>query len=351
VAVAADLAPPAIGATEVALVFGLLFTILAISILDSIRGPVVGIAGGVPLVGSGLGPALDSALGALRERMYSALSAQLQAFAAVLGWLQTLWTQLSATLAGFGSLTATAATRITTVILPAQLGLGLGLVSGWVAAARADALALVASERALAGAATLAVEQEVQSLQAVALTASALAGLETSSAAAALIAGAQAEARGLFVTAEADIQTLRDSAAAAVAVAELDIANASAGAAAALEGRIEGIAVQLGADIQAGVSALEREIALAQSQSLAFAVGAAAAVAVDVAAIRALKCIQNCAPLGDLGQFLTALDIGLLIAFVVEARAHPEAANEFMRAEVAPFLKSAAGGVEALIGV
>jgi hypothetical protein len=350
-AIVADIAPPAIGATEVALVAGLLFTILLIRILDSIRGPSVNLAGAVPVVGSALSSAVGSAFDSAHGALYAALSAQLVAFANTLSWLQTLWAQLWSTITGFADLTVTATYRLSGVIVPHLIGLAVAQLGDLVNAARAEALGRVQGLQA----ATLGWfhEAEVWTANLVAAArGDALSLFQTAEAdAAALAAVAESKAGALFAQAEADALAavgverafatgLFTEAMAAVATAEGLIGQ-----------RIEGVASQEAAALSAGVSELEQKIAAANAALAGVVAGSLAGVIADVAIIKALKCIQQCAPLGNLGQALNMLDLGLVLALAEYVAHDPQGATAFIRQEFKPVVDQADNLARATLGL
>jgi hypothetical protein len=336
VAVPAALAPPALSASEVALVFGMIFTIAAIWVIDVSRTPAVNLAGSVPLVGNALRGAVDSAFQAARNVLQVWLSAQLQSFSAVLSWLQTLWTQLSATVAGFADLTYAAAHKITFLVIPTQITAATDYASGLVASLRADLGATAAALRsetlaAVAGARTGAVALYNQStayalglFQTAEADAAAGAALVASDSAA-LFAQAEAAALAEVATVTAYVDTKFSQSIAIGAAAE-----------AALGGQLNGVAAQLGADLNAGVSALEQEIARAKALLSGQTVTAVAAVAADVALIRAMRCMQVCDPLGAVGEGLNLLDLALIFAMVEQSPGAMQAIGAFLSNDIAP---------------
>lgn len=317
-------APAEVGfsAAEVGLIFGFLFLWAAIGIVDIVRAPIVSLAGAVPLVGSGLASAVDGAIGLVRNWLYSNLSASLVAYSGLLSWLQGAASALWSITGGLADLTVTAVYRITTVIIPAEIAL---------ATTHAEALASAAEQQATAYA--VGVEQ-----RAGAALGAAESGLV------AMVQAASADALSLFQAAEADIssgvaqaeaaaQSLADAERAftlsAVAVVEADlnarvadVTNLTAAAEAALRGDLGTAVGDLARNLEAGVSALEQEIANARALLLT-GTGAIALVAADVAAIKALKCIQQCGVLGSIADDFALLDVAAVLALAQGARADP----------------------------
>jgi len=350
VAIPADLAPVGFSVSEVALLFAFLFLWLAITVLDNTRGPVVGLAGGVPIVGVALANALDRGLAAVRAWLYSNLSASLSAYSNLLSWLYALWAQLVATVEGFVTLSVSASFKITTQIIPAQIAQSLAVAHNLIAAAesRADAYAatLVAGVRA-----------ELAAAQAATVG---------------LVAVARVEFTQLFTTAEADAIA---QGAHAVAVAE-DLAAAerafTADQVAQLEARIQAIFTQSQAitaaaeaalrgdlgqveqkllqDIQQGASALEREIAAARSAIATGAVGVAA-IAADVAALKALECLKYCAQLASLGSVLQVLNLAAIFGLVELMLHDPQGFNRLWLQDGQPLVSGTAAQVRSALGV
>ena len=346
-AVPADLAPVGFSASEVALLFSFLLLYLAVTIVDSTRGPVVNIAGALPVFGSGLSRAVDQAFGYVRGWLYSNLSASIVAYSNLLSWLDSLWAQFSETVVGLATLGTTAAFKITTQIIPAQVQLTL---------LRAEAVASAAEQRANTFANGLAAGLRAALAADAAATASLVSAVRSESVG--LFQTAEADAAALFQAAETDAGRLaaaeRAFTVASVATIEADLGRMfgqaqalTAAAEAALRGDLGAVERQLVADLQGGVSALEREIAAARTALAAGAVGAAA-VAADVAAIRAMRCFQFCDQLGNLGSLLAALDVGAIFALYALARSNPGAAAGFLNETVTPAVQGfqrAAGGI------
>jgi hypothetical protein len=336
VAAPAALAPPAFSASEVALVFGLIFTIAVIWVVDTARPPAVSLAGAVPLVGGPLASAVDNGFTAVRNLLQVWLSTQLQAFSTLLSWLQTLWSQLSATVAGFAELTYAAAHKITYLTLPAAVSSVLGVVGSTASSLLADILSamavLRAETRAAVSGATAAASALYSQASAYSLGLFNLAEAD----AAAGVALAETNAGALFAQAEA------------VALAEVQTVTAyvdtkfsqsiaiGAAAEAALGGQLNGVAAQLGADLNAGVSALEQQIAAARAALTGSQTIAIAAVATDIAAIRAMRCMQVCDPLGAVGEGLNLLDLALIFALVEQSPGAMQAIGTFLSNDVAP---------------
>jgi hypothetical protein len=338
---AVAVAPAEVGfsAAEVGLIFGFLFLWAAVQILETIHPPISNLAGAVPLVGNGLRSAVDGAFSFAQGWLYSNLSASLAAYSDLLSWLQTLWAAVWGVTGGLAELTVAAVYRITTVIIPAEISL---------ATAAAGALAASAEQQAQGFAVG------VESRSAAALGA-AQAGLM------AMVGSARAEALGLFNAAEADLSAgvaraeavavdlaaqERAFALAAVAGVESDL-NArvsqvqalTAAAEAALRGDLGTVAGDLARNLEAGVSALEQEIAKARTL-IATGAGSIALVAADVAAIRAMRCLQSCNVLGAAGEGLQLLDLASLLALIAAAKSDPVAVQSFFVTEVAPAVRS-----------
>jgi hypothetical protein len=348
VAIAAP-APVVISSTEIALVAGLLFTIVLIRILDSLQTPTATLAGAVPLVGSALRRTVENAFTSAHNALHAALSAELVAFSRVLGVLQSLWVQFASTVVGFAQLSATATTRIVTFIIPRAVDLGL-----------AQAEVLIADEATHAEQLAAAVSVEAQGL----------------------FAAAEARAAALVNAIQtADLQLIRDveaqvvlSEARAVAVAEslaglehafavagiksaegyadhlfAQAAAISAAAEASLRGDLGAVAELERRALASGVSALEKQIAEAQRILSTAALPAIAAIAVDVAAIKALECIKQCAPLGAVGQGLALLDLAAILALVEAAQADPQGTQRFLQATIVPVVEGLSSSVKGIV--
>lgn len=86
--------------------------------------------------------------------------------------------------------------------------------------------------------------------------------------------------------------------------------------------------------------ALSLDNALATERALALAlasVGTLAAVeAADIAAIRAMRCLQRCAELAAVGDAVGLLDIAVIFALVEAARTDPKGLENFLAAELRP---------------
>lgn len=348
---AVAVAPAEVGfsASEVGLLFLFLFLLAAIYVLDTTRAPIVGIAGAVPLVGSGLGRAVDSAFGSVRGWLYANLSQSLRAYATLLSWLQTLWASLWSTAEGLATLTVVAVLRIKDVIIPAEIAAAESWAGQQVGAARAYAASL-----------------EVQAIN----HADALVAAEASHAAA-LVGQAEAQALNLFQTAEADAAALvaHASGVAAALIAqeraftlqtalglEAEIQAAfvkaeaiSAAAEAALRGDLGTVEQQLLGQLRSGVSSLEQEIAKAQAAIGTGALGLAA-VAADVAALKALECLKYCSTLAGLGQALQGLDVALIFGLYAAYEKDPAGTDRFLQSTVAPGLSGLVAQARSILG-
>jgi hypothetical protein len=350
VAVAADLTPVSFSASEVALIFSFLFLWLAVVTLDAIRPPALSLAGSVPIVGGALRSAADGFFGWARGWLYSYLSQSLTAYSNLLLWLDTLWGQLTATLIGFAELSATAAYKITTLVIPGHINAAITFVEGLIYAAELRSGALVAGL-----ASTLAADVAATRAYAAALVGAArtefTAQFTTAEAdAAAQAAHAVSVAEGLFQTAENDL-----AAEAAQLTARMDSLFAqaqaiTAAAEAALRGDLGTVERQLLGDLQNGVTALEREIAAARSAIAAGALGVAA-VAADVAAIKALECLRYCAQLADLGSILSLVDLAAIIGLVEFAVHDPQGFQSAWLNDVQPLISGTLADIRSGLGI
>jgi hypothetical protein len=139
--------------------------------------------------------------------------------------------------------------------------------------------------------------------------------------------------------------------------AELKAANdAAAIAAAASQGfaDAERYALELVWGANGAVRQLELELANSSAGTLAQAAAAAGALvlplALEQAAIRELKCIQQCNPLGQLGDDLQVLDLGIVLAFLLAASAHPKEGAAALTEMLAPGGQRAGAELRALFG-
>jgi hypothetical protein len=315
---AVAVAPAEVGfsAEAVALIFGFLFLWLAIQVLDGVRAPTVNLAGAVPLVGGGLRSAVDSAFAAARRWLYNYLSQSLVAYAALLGWLNTLWTATASLTLDYIGAEVTAIYRLRTQIIPhyaaevrswaeGQLAAAHAFTLAQVAAAENLARGLVAAERSAWMAAVQAAE-----VNAVRLAAAERAAAQGLFAVAEQEIAVQAEAERAFVVGqvlgvEAEIQAAFRQAQAITAAAE-----------ATLRGEVGTVERELSGSIRSEVDSLLKQIAADKAALEAALAGGLAAVVADVAAIRALRCIQRCAELGALGEALQLINLAAIFALI-----------------------------------
>jgi len=350
--VAVAVAPAEVGfsAEFVALIFAFLFLWLAISVLDAIRVPTVNLAGAVPLVGGALRSAAETAFAAARGWLYNYLSASLVAYATLLGWLQTLWAASGQLLLDWSSATVLAIFHLRTVVIPAYAASLTTWAQGQIAALHAFALAQGVAASALAHSLFAVAEQDI----AAATAAAEVGALRAQQA-------AEAAAAGLFAVAEADaaalVQAERAFVVGEVLGVEAQIQAAfrqataiAAGAEAALRGDLGAVQQELSGSIRSEVDALLKQIEADKAALSAALAGGLAAVIADVAAIRALRCIQRCAELGALGEVLNILDVSLLLALYVAARNNPRATADFLAGQVRPFMAELASEGRAVFG-
>jgi hypothetical protein len=350
--VAVAVAPAEVGfsAEAVALILGFVVLWLAITILDAIRPPLLGIFGAVPLVGGALRAAIDGALGAVRGWLVNYLSQALVAYATLLDWLDTLWVAISGIVTEWATLSVYATFRITSVIIPAEVTLVREYAAGLAAAATARAESLFVSAETLARGLFAVAEQD---------TAAAVAAVEAE--AVRLAAAERAAAQGLFAVAETDI-------ARAVAVersftvneilgvqAEIEAAIAkaqaiSAAAEAALRGDLGTVEGKLAGEIRDQASSLLRQIEADKAALAAALAGGIAGVVADIAAIRALRCIQQCETLGAWGELLGALNVGAIVALYELAVHDPGAAAGFLSGTLTPALEGFEGQAKSILG-
>jgi len=86
------------------------------------------------------------------------------------------------------------------------------------------------------------------------------------------------------------------------------------------------------------------------SQAQAYAGALALPLAIDLAAIRELECIKQCNPLGQLGQELQLLDLGVLLAILLGAASHPKEGAAALTQILAPGGQQAGAELGALFG-
>jgi hypothetical protein len=334
----------------VALLLAFVFLWLAIQVVDAIRSPTLALFGAVPLVGGALRSAADSAFTAARGWLYSYLSQSLAGYAALLGWLNTLWTASANILLEYIALDVTAIFRLRTVIIPAYAAQVVSWAQTQFSAAHAYTQAQV-----------LAVENLARGLVA-AERAAAVALFQTAQAdAARLVAAEHAAAAGLFAVAEQDtaqlVQAERAFVVGQVLGVEAEIHAAflqaqavTAAAEAVLRGDIGAVQQELSGSIRSEVDSLLKQIEADKAALSAALVGGLAAVVADVAAIRALRCIQRCAELGALGEVLATLNVAALIALYELSTHNPGAALGFLDSSLRPALNDFAGQARAILG-
>ncbi len=328
----------------IAFLFALLVGVLIV------RPLLVSVLAQAPLIGGWLAGNVDAGLAAFEQAIQPGAAAALGALSATIDWLASSWGSLVSLTAGLGELTYTALWRIVNLKLPELEGRAAAFASGLYDQLRALVQADVASLEVQLSADLAKAEAEAGALFSEAetlardLDAAQRALLADSLAVAEQLATVQVEAERAFVVDQvlgvrAEIQSAFAQALAVSAAAE-----------AALQGDIGAVERDLGGAIQADVNALLKQIAADKAALEAALAGGLAGVIADIAAIRALRCLQFCDQLADLGSLLNNLDAGLLIAFVAYAKTHPGEAGAFLRAEALPLIKDYASGVEALIG-
>lgn len=315
-----------------------------------VRPLLVAALGNAPVIGGWLSSNVDSALAAWERGIQPLAAGALGALSSTIDWLAWAWGSLLSTITGLAQLAYAADWRIVNLALPALEQRAEAAASSALQAAEAGLRGAIAAEAGAAARATSALTVEVTGLfNAAEADIARLAVVAASDAAAALQAAEQtaaglAQAERAFVVSqilgvEAEIQASFNRAVALSAAAE-----------AALRGDLGQVSDELRAGIQSEVDSLLRQIEADKAALSAALSGSIAAVAVDIAAIRALRCIQNCSPLGDVGQFLNGLDAAALVAAVAAVRAHPAEGLAVMKQTIIPLAKQAAGGAEVLIG-
>jgi hypothetical protein len=350
---AVAVAPAEVGfsAEFVALLFAFLFLWLAITVLDAIRPALVGLAGAVPLVGGALRSAVESGIGALRGYLYGYLSQSLIAYGTLLHWLDTLWTATANMALDWVALDVAAIFRLRTVVIPAYAA----SVTTW-------AQAQFAAANAFAQASAVAAENLARSLVAAEHAAAVALFEEARVEAARLVAAEHAAAQGLFAVAEQDAARLAEAERAYVVGQVLGVeaeikaafrqATAiSAAAEATLRGDIGAVQQELSGSIRQEVDGLLKQIEADKEALSAALAGGLAAVVADVAAIRALRCIQRCAELGALGEALQIINLAAILA-LVELILHdgPTFRREWL-AGVQPLITDTVAGVRSALGV
>jgi hypothetical protein len=332
-------APAALDAAAIWWVAVFLVAFIGIKIIDTVRPPVVGAAGGIPIIGTQLAQFATFAFAAGRRGLYVLLQAGLVSFSNTVAWLQATWAQLTSTVTGFGDLAATAIWKVQFLVIPLALNQALSAASALAATVRADlgalivasqsaAMAAVADARAAAVALFQTAEADTVNLFQLAEHDAQIAANLVAADAAALVNAERAFTVGAVAVVEADAQAMFQKALAISAAAE-----------AALQGDLGAVAGKLARDLEGGVSALEKEIAAAREVINSIATGALAGVIADVVAIKALKCIQQCGPLGALGEGLSLLDLAAILALVEAARSDPKAAQRFMSDNLVPLVE------------
>jgi hypothetical protein len=332
-------APEAFAAADLALVAFMVVAIVALLVLDTARGPSVRLSGAVPIVGNALAGAVDAAFGASRAAVYTALQASLAAFSRTVSFLQGLWAMLSSTIVGLADLTFAAVHKLEYVVLPHAFAVSTQAIEGLIIDATAEAHSLFRTALAV-GAQNLAYA-ELQIANASIASATFAHGLFAEAEREIGVSEAAAEAYAAqLVAAEHDfaVRAVADIEGYAAGLFAQSIAI-GATAEALLRGEIGVVARQDAEALKGGVSALEREIEAAKAALTAAGAISIGVVAAEVAAIRALKCIQQCGPLGALGEGLSLLDLGLILALVGAAQADPKGTQKFLSDNVAPLVQ------------
>lgn len=320
-------------------VIAVLFLIALLAAVIVLRPLTTKAAANIPGLGSVLGPAVDNFWVSLVGALAPASSSALQVFTSSLNWVTGQWSQLVATVVGFAQLAYAADFKIITGIIPHAITAAVVQLETLVTAARAYSLGLFKGAEAAA-----LLEVAAAEVQAKALTDQATAG------AVLLFQTAEADAAHLIGVAEADAVALataeRAFAIAGIATAEgyaqtlLSQAVAQMHAIeAGILGQLGGVAVADQEALRAQVNTLRAEIEAASKALAAAATGSIAAVALDVAAIKALRCIKFCDELGAIGEFAAALDLGLIFLLVAEAKADPKGFQSFIGSELGPVLR------------
>lgn len=315
-----------------------------------VRPLLVALFAQAPFIGGWLSSNVDAGLAAFEASLVGPANAALGALSSTIDYLNSSWAQLVSTVTGLAQLSYTAAWRIVNLKIPAAQQAAGDFASSLFDQLRAVVAADVAAVESTAAAEVAAVEVKATALfgQAEALARSLAAAeavaLADSIAVAEQMATVQIQAERAFVVDEvlgvrAEIQSALSQALAVTAAAE-----------AALQGDIGAVERELAGKIGADVDALLRQIAADKAALEAALAGGIAGVLVDIAAIRAMRCLKFCEPLADVGSFLNALDAGLLIGFVAYAKSHPGEAISFLKDEALPVMTGLAGDVEALIG-
>lgn len=332
----AAIVPVLLDAWVVALMFALV-ALAAVTVLSSVTSRA---GHNVPGIGGIIGPAIDSFWRGLFVAITPAANASLGALTGTIDRLVWEWGQLTATVGGLADLTFGAAYRIVTVVLPHATGLVLSQAQAGILSARAYALLEVQRAQTAALALFTAAEARAQALYDQGLAVSL--GLFHTAEHDAALAVAVAERDALSLAAAERAFTVAGLAT-AEGYAQSLLANALAqmhAIEAGLLGQLGGVAVADRDALQRQVRDLQQEIKDAAAAVSAAATGSIAAVALDVAAIKALRCIQQCNILGALGDGLALLDVGLIFLLVEAARSNPQATQQFLSAEIAPLLRS-----------
>lgn len=336
----APIAPIAFSAADLALVAFMLVCIVAIGVLRAVRPGAVSIAGNIPAVGGPIAEALTRAFVAAEAALLTALHASLVGFGRTVAWLQAMWAQLTATLTGFAQLTYTAVHQVSAVTVPHLIALASATLAASITAARAYALQLAAAEGLQALGLFHSAQATAQALyaQGAALSLSLFRTAEHDAALA--VAGAEAAAAELTrlehaamlataATLTTHAEQLFAQALAATQTLELQLGGQL--------GRVAGAEADA---LRVARDALQTEIDAAKAATSALAVGSVAGLLVDVAALKALRCLKFCDVLADLGQFAALLDVGLIWLAVEEAHAHPQEFQSFIAANLAPALRA-----------
>lgn len=321
-------------------VVAVLFLIAMLGAAIVLRGLTSSAAHGVPVVGAQLGQAVDQFWVRLFVALTPAANGALGVFTSSLDWITAQWSGLASTVVGLAQLTYAAAHKIAYEAIPHATGLVLVQAGALASAALAQALLQVHRAETVAAAGFAAAEARALALYSQGLAVSL-----------GLFRTAERDAAFAVAVAERDALALA-AAERAFAVAGIATAEAYAGTLlgqalaqmhaieAGLLGQLGGVSQADERAIQDTLAKLRTEIADASKAVSAAATGSIAAVALDVALIKAMKCIKFCDQLGAMGEFASLLDMGLILALVEAAQANPKGLQDFIAGTVAPLIRA-----------
>lgn len=321
-------------------VVAVLFLIALLAAVIVLRPLTTKAAGAIPGIGSVLGPAVDTFWLNLVRALAPGANSALEVFTSSLQWVTGQWSQLVATVVGFAQLAYAADFKIATGLIPHAIGIAEAKLEALVNTARAYSLGLVKGAEVAAVNEVAAAEAKAAALAAQATAGSVLLFQTAEANAAHLIGVAEADAVALataerafaiagIATAEGYAQTLLSQ-----AIAQMHAIEAG------ILGQLGGVSIADQEALRGQVNTLRQEIADASKALSAAAAGSIAAVALDVAAIKALRCIKFCNELGAIGEFSSLLDIGLVLVLVEAARENPKGLQDFIAGTVAPLLRA-----------